>query len=133
MTTLRSPNGNCVAALQPAPGDLFTVTLLKAKIVFVRSADEYEQSLRLAEAFAAQVAPPDGRPFTVKVLGMSLDEVLALQVISRESFAAGITTPDGELREMAERTCKDVLRRSDDAAVRADAMDLLTDLGVLRP
>ena len=132
MTTLRSPNGNCVAALQPAPGDLFTVTLLGAKVVFLKPADEYEQALRLAQTFADQV-PPVGRPFTVKVLGMSLDEVLAFMGISRDDFAAGLATDDAELRQLAEGTCKDVLRRSNDAAVRADAMDLLTDMGVFRP
>lgn len=132
MTTLRSRNGNCVAALQPAPGDLFTVTLLGGSVVFLRPADEYEDALRLAEAFAGSVAPPGGRPFTVKVLGMSLDELLAFQGISRAEFAAGIKTPDAELRQIAERFCVDVLRRSDDPAVRGAAMDILTDLGVLQ-
>lgn len=132
MTTLRSQNGNCVAALQPAPGDLFVVTTLSAKVVFVKPADEYEQALRLAQSLAEQVSPK-GRPFTVKVLGMSLDELLAFEGISRDEFAAGLKTNDAELRQLAESTCKDVLRRSNDAAVRADAMDLLTDMGVFRP
>ena len=91
-----------------------------------------EDALRLAEAFAGSVAPPGGRPFTVKVLGMSLDELLAFQGTTRAEFAAGIETPDAELRQLAERTCIDVLRRSDEPAVRGDAMDILTELGVLR-
>lgn len=132
MTTLHSRNGNCFAALQPAPDDLFVVTTLSAKVVFVKPADEYEQALRLAQTLAEQV-PPVGRPFTVKVLGMSLDELLACMGISRADFAAGLRTDDAELRQLAESTCKEVLRRSDDATVRADAMDLLTDMGVFRP
>jgi hypothetical protein len=130
MTTLHSRNGNCVAALQPSPGDLFVVTTIGAKVVFVKPVGEYEQALRLAETFSAQM--PVGKPFTVKVMGMSLDELLAFRGISRADFAAGLTIPDVELRELAESTCKDVLRRSNDAAVRADAMDLLADLGVLQ-
>lgn len=131
MTTLRNPNGNCVAALQPAPGDLFTVTLLGGKIVFVRSADEYEQVLRFAESVAGQVAPPGGRPYTLKVIGMTLDEVLAFAGISRDDFAAGLKVGDAELRDLARRTCREVLLRSNDGAVRAEAMDLLTEMGAL--
>ena len=132
MTTLRMTNGNCVAALQPAPGDLFVVITLCAKIVFVKPADEYEQALCLAQTFAGEV-PPVGRPFTVKVMGMSLDELLAFMGISREEFASSVTITDAELRELTKRTCKDVLRRSNDPAVRADAMDLLVATGALTP
>lgn len=132
MTTLRSRNGNCVAALQPAPGDLFVVTLLGGKVVFVQPADEYEQALRLAGAFAEQATNPDGRPFTVKVHGMSLAELLAFKGISRDDFGAGLAEHDAELRAMAERTCKDVLRASNDAAVRSDAFDLLVSMGAIR-
>lgn len=131
MTTIHSRNGNCVAALQPAPGDLFAVTLLGGRVVFVRPVDEYEQSLKLAEAFADQLAQP-GKPFTVKVHGMSLAELLAFKGISREDFAAGLVGDDAELRSLAESTCKSVLRDSNDAAVRHDAFDLLVSMGAMQ-
>lgn len=131
MTTLHSRNGNCVAALQPAPGDLFAVTLLAGRVVLVRPVGEYEQSLKLAEAFADQLAQP-GKPFTVKVHGMSLAELLAFKGISREDFAAGLVGDDAELRSLAESTCKRVLRDSNDAAVRHDAFDLLVSMGAMQ-
>lgn len=131
MTTLHSRNGNCVAALQPAPGDLFVVTLLGGRVVFVQPSDEYEQALRLAGAFAEQATNPDGRPFTVKVHGMSLAELLAFKGISRDDLAAGLATDEAELRTMAEQACKDALLNSGDAAVRRDAYDLLNSMGAL--
>lgn len=130
MTTLRSRNGNCVAALQPAPGDLFVVTMLGARVLFVQSSDDYERALRVAQRFA-DVTPPRDRPFTVKVMGMSLDEALAFIGVSRDDFAAGIEITDPDLRRLALSTCKDLLCRSDDAAVRADAMKILTDMGAI--
>lgn len=132
MTTLHSRNGNCVAALQPALGDLFVVTLLGGKVVSVRPTDEYEQALGLAQAFADEAAGPDGRPYTVKVHGMSLAELLAFKGISRDDFAAGLAQQGAELRTIAERTCKEVLLSSNDAAVRRDAFDLLSSMGVMR-
>lgn len=131
MTTLHSRNGNCVAALQPAPGDLFVVTLLAGRLALVRAAQDYEQVLSLAEAFADRTQAPDGRPFTIKVHGASLEELLLLQGISREDFAADMKAEEAEWRELAEQTCREVLRDSLDAAARREAYDLLCGMGVL--
>ena len=133
MTTLRMRNGNCVAALAPSPGDLFVVTAIGGKVVFLQGAHDYEKALRLAETFAEQMPPPN-RPFTVKVLGMSLDELLAFKGISRDEFAASISPEaDVETRRLAVATCKEALRDCNDPAVRRDAYDLLVSIGELAP
>lgn len=133
MTNLRMRNGNCVAALAPSPGDLFVVTTIGGKVVFLQGADDYEKALRLAEAFAEQMSPKE-RPFTVKVLGMSLDELLAFKGVSRDDFVASIS-PEGdvEIRRFAVAACKEALRDCNDPAVRRDAYDLLVDMGELAP
>jgi hypothetical protein len=133
MTNLQMRNGNCVAALAPSPGDLFVVTTMGGKVVFLQGADDYEKALRLAEAFADQMPPPD-RPFTVKVLGMSLDELLAFKGISREEFVASISPEaHAEARQLAVAACKEALCDCNDSAVRRDAYHLLIGMGELAP
>lgn len=132
MTNLRMRNGNCVAALAPSPGDLFVVTTIGGKVVFLQGAEDYEKALRLAEAFAEQMQ--SDRPFTVKVLGMSLDELLAFKGISREEFVASVSPEaDAEMRRSAVATCKEALRDCNDSAVRRDAYELLVRMGELNP
>lgn len=133
MTTIRMANGNCVAALQPSPGDLFVVTLLAGKVVFVQPADDYEKALRLAEAFADRMPPP-GRPFTVKVFGMSLPELVKFQGTTIEEIAASLpaASRDDDWK-LAISTCQSALRDCDDAATRRDAYDILVQMGAMQP
>lgn len=129
MTTIRLSNGNAVAAMPPAPGDLFVVTLLAGKVVFVQPSDEYGKALSLAEAFAGRMPPPE-RPFTVKVLGASLPELLALQGTSQQEVAASLPPETAEDdRQLILDACRRVLRDCDDAAARRDAYDLLIQMG----
>jgi hypothetical protein len=115
--------------LQPAPGDLFVVTLLSGRIALVRPAQEYEQVLDLAQAFANRNTAASGTSFTIKVLGVSLNELLRLVGINRAAFQAHPKDDDAELCALAVRTCRDVLRDSQDAAARRDAFDLLVNMG----
>jgi hypothetical protein len=129
VTTLHSRSGNCVAALQPAPGDLFVVVLIAGRLALVRAAQDYEQVLRLAHAFAEGAQPRDGRPVTIKVLGTSLAEFLLLSRMDRAAFEAGMGDDEAEFRKLAEQTCRDVLLNSMDPAARSDAYDLLAGMG----
>lgn len=129
MTTLRSGNGNCVAAMQPAPGDLFVVTLIAGKVALVRAAQDYEQVLGLATAFAEKLPMPPGHAFIIKVLGASLAEMLRYQGVSREEFIADMKGEEADFRALSVQTCREVLRDSQDRAARADAYDLLVGMG----
>ena len=75
MTNIWTPNGNRVAALAPGPGDLFVVTTMFGKRVFVQPIGNYDRAVKIAEAFARQMTQE--RPFTIKVLPMSFSELLA--------------------------------------------------------
>jgi len=131
MTTIRMTSGNAVAAMPPAPGDLFVVTLLAGKVVFVQPADEYGKALSLAEAFAGRV-PASGQPFVVKVLGASFPELLAWQGTTQEAVAAALPPETAEAdRQLILDACRHVLRDCDDATVRRDAYDLLLQMGAL--
>ena len=131
MTTLRCRNGNCIAALQPAPGDLFVVTLIAGKVALFRAAQDYEQVLGLATAFAEKLPMPPGQAFTIKVLGASLAEMLRYQGVSRDDFIADMKGNEADFRALSVQTCREVLRDSQDKAARADAYDLLVGMGEL--
>jgi hypothetical protein len=131
MTNIWTPTGNRVAALAPGPGDLFVVTTIGGKRVLVEPIDQYERAIRIAESFARQMA--QARPFSIKVLCMSFPELLAHMGTTREECAKLVTPEEAESdRRLAISTCMDVLRTSNDAQVRADALDVLTSMGVLK-
>lgn len=130
MTNIWTPTGNRVAALAPGPDDLFVVTTLFGKRVFVEPIGDYDKALRLAEAFASRTTQP--RPFTIKVLCMSFAELLAHMGTTREEYAKHLTPEEAESdRKLAISACMDMLRTCNDPAVRADALEILTSMGVL--
>ena len=127
-----TPNGNRVAALAPGPDDLFVVTTIGGRRVTVQPVADYPKAIKTAEAFARETDTP--RPLTVKVLCMSLRELLAHMGTTIGDFAAGLSPEvDKEFRHLAIQTCMEALHANTDAATRADAVELLTGLGALRP
>lgn len=125
-----TPNGNHVAALGPAPGDLFVVTTIGGKRVFVEPVSQYGKAVQLAEAFARATTQP--RPFTIKVLCMSFSELLAHMGTTREECAKHLSPEDAEAdRKAAIRACTELLRTSNESQVREDALQILKDMGVM--
>jgi hypothetical protein len=131
MTNIWTPTGNRVAALAPGRGDLFVVTTLFGRRVFVDPIDHYEKALKLAEAFARHMT--QARPFTIKVLPVSFAELLAHMGTTREEFAKGLSPEGAEAdRQLAIDGCMRALRECNDPAVRAEAYEVLTGMGVLK-
>lgn len=130
MTNCWTPNGNRVASMAPGPDDLFVVTTILAKTVFIQPVADYERAFKIAEAFARHMTMK--RPFAIKVIPMSLDEMLAHIGMTREEFAKGLPIDDIAARKLVVDTCMEALRDCADPAVRADALDLLTSLGVVQ-
>lgn len=129
MTTIRMTNGNAVAAMPPAPDDLFVVTLLHGRAVFVQPADKYGEALSLAEAFAVRMQAPD-RPYTVKVLGASFRELLAWLGTTQAEVAASLPPETAEQdRQLILSTCRHLLRDCNDLTARREAYDLLLQMG----
>jgi hypothetical protein len=117
-----------VATMAPGPGDLFVVTTLGGKRVFVEPTDQYERAVRVAESIARRVV--HDRPVIIRVLPMTLAELLAHMGTTREQLAQGASPEDDAAdRKLIIDTCMAVLRECNDAAVRTDAYNLLVSMG----
>jgi hypothetical protein len=128
MTNIWTPNGNRVASLAPGPGDTFVVTTIQGQRVAVQPIADYEKALTTAEAFAGQTKHP------IKVLCMSLRELLTFMGMTPAEFGAGMSPKaEVEFRQLAAAACRDALRDCNEPSVRADAYDLLVNLGIIKP
>jgi hypothetical protein len=124
-------NGNCVAALPPAPGDLFVVATLFGERVFIKPVGEYGRAIEIAEAFAR--ATTHLRPFTIKVLSMTFGELIAHMGHTREEYAKLLTPEDAERdRKAAVDACMNILRTSNEPQVRAEALEILKQMGAIQ-
>lgn len=126
-----SRNGNCVSAMSPAPDDLYVVTTLFGKRVFVQPITEYKKALATAEKFADFVQQP--RPVVVKLFCLTAVEMAdAMGIDPATLFADQTAQEQAEMRQLAVTACKDALRDSPLATVRADALQLLINMGELK-
>lgn len=126
-----TPNGNNVAVLPPSPGDLFVVTTIESKRVFIEPVSKYAKAITVAEAFARATTQP--QPFTVKVLCLSFTELLAHMGTSREEMAKHLSAEGAEEdRRLNINACWEIVRTSNDPQVRADCLDILKDLGAVQ-
>ena len=131
MTNLWCRNRNCVSTMSPAPDDLFVVTTLFGKRVFVQPIRDYEKALATAQRFADLVLHP--RPIVVKVLCLTHAEMTdALGIDPATVFQGQTPKQEAELRQLVVTACKTALLDSPESAVRADAMQLLINMGELK-
>ena len=131
MTNIWSHNQNCVSTMAPAPDDLFVVTTLFGKRVFVQPIGEYEAALRVAQAFADHVQQP--RPVVVKMLCLSHAEMTdAMGIDPAKLFEGQTPEQEAELRHLVVTACKNALLDNPQASVRADALQLLIKIGELK-
>lgn len=121
-------NGNCVSTMSPAPDDLFVVTTLFGKRVFVQPIADYEAALTVAQAFANYVQHP--RPIVVKLLCLTHTEMTDAMGVDPATLFEGQTPEhEAEWRHAVVTACKTALVKSPLVAVRADAMQLLMNMG----
>lgn len=126
-----SRNGNCVSTMSPAPDDLFVVTTLFAMRVFVQPITEYEKALATAQRLAEFVEEP--RPIVVKLFCLTALEMAdAMGIDPATLFADQTPQEQAEMRQLVVNNCKDALRDSPLATVRADALQLLINIGELK-
>lgn len=124
-------NGNCVSTMSPAPDDLFVVTTLFGKRVLTQPITHYETALATAQRFAEFVKEP--RPVVVKLFCLSGIEMAdAMGIDPATLFAGQSPEEEAEMRQLVVNNCKDALRDSPSAAIRADAIQLLTDMRVMQ-
>ncbi len=128
-----SQDGNLVAILEPGPRDLFVVTMIDGKQILAEQISEFDTAHKRARRIAA-AHEGKCKPFTVKVVSMSLEELLAFQGIEYAAFAEHIqnSMSDEEARKMCAESFFSVLRDSDDQRIREQALEGLKTLGVMQ-
>lgn len=122
--------GNVVTVMPPSPGDLFVVTTMFGKASMVKPITDYDAAVRRAQAFTRRVRPV--RPVVIKIFCVTFAEAVALGFIPADVFSDWTPEEHAEMRAAFITACKDALRTCNDPAVRADALKLLTDWGVLQ-
>lgn len=121
-----------VTTMAPGPGDLFVVTTMFGKRVFVEPVDQYDRAVRVAEGFARRLT--HDRPVVIRVLPMSLAELLAHMGLTQAELAAeGSPEASDRDRQLVIDTCMAALRECNEPAVRQEAYDLLSNLGAIKP
>ncbi len=122
MTMLWRRGAACVAALRPALGDVVVVTTLSGKVAALDPIHSYDAAIDRALTLAGKNR---GKP--VKVLPMTMTEALGFCRIPVAEFMADMT--DEQWRAHCIAVCTPALT-DPDPRVRADALEVLTSLGV---
>lgn len=111
-----------VTTVQPGKLDLFVLTLVDGRRTTIDSVVDYDEALARARTFHRD------HPCQIKVLPVTGPELRNL---------LGITIPDrpqpmdAEVRQFMVDTLMRVVSESGDADARADALALLTDMGLV--
>lgn len=122
--------GNTVVALPPSRDDLFVLVTIEGKVALNWPITEFNKAVRIAEAFARRSRPAS--PVTIKVLCLSCAEVQAMGFVAGDLFANETPEEEAEMRQACLQNCFAMLRESSDAAVRADALEILSELGAMQ-
>lgn len=115
------PRHRCMT-IQPGKLDLFVVTLVDGRRVALDPITDYDAALARARAFHS-----DHR-CQIKVLPMTGDELFNLLGIKRPESPQPF---DAELHRTTVDRLWQIVRDSPDHEARADALALLTDMGVV--
>ncbi|MFE3837897.1 hypothetical protein [Pseudogemmobacter sonorensis] len=127
---LWGPGDNRVVALPPSPGDLFVVTTVGGKLALVHPIDEYDKAVSLANAFIHRWR---GRPVaTIKVLSLTLQEAQAMGYLPANLSQNQTPEQRAEARQFVVSNLWRIIRDSNDAKPRAEALDLLRSMGELK-
>lgn len=120
-------NRNSVVTLPPSPDDVFVVTTISGQAVSVQAVHLFEAAVRTAHGFARRVQAP--RPVTIKVLCLTSGEAVLM------GFVVLPTDPcpyqDGQDRQLVVTTLMQALAQSNEPQVRADAIDILKQMGAI--
>jgi hypothetical protein len=112
-----------VTTVAPGKLDLFAVTFIDGKQANIEPITDYQDALTKAEAFLRE------HQCQIKVLPMTGPEVRNLLGIRLPERPAPM---DAAVRAQMVTTLKAIARDSNDGDARADALDLLTEMGVLQ-
>lgn len=126
MTNIWTPGGGRVVAFSPGPDDLFVVTTVAGRKVSLHPVEQFDAALKLAERVAYRMAPV---PVTIKVMSLTLAEAQRFGLIPSDLFKDDTLEEGVEDRQFVIRTLWAIVRNSNQAKPRADALDMLKHLG----
>lgn len=128
MTNIWTPGsgGGRVATMAPGPDDVFVVTTVGGRRALIHPVGLYEHALELAQAAAIRMAPV---PMTIRVMAVTLSEAQAFGFVSDDLFEDQTPGQEAEMRQLVVSTLWTVVRHSNEARPRADALRLLKEMG----
>lgn len=123
------PHGNRVASSPPGHGDVFCVTTMLGRRVFLETVADYAAALDRANRFIAVTKHTS--PLTVRVMCLSLVEAQAMGFVPDNLVQDQTPAEEAETRQLVVTTLLDVLRKSNEPGPRSEAMQLLQALKVI--
>lgn len=127
---LWGPGDNRVVALPPSPDDLFVVTTVGGKRVLMHPINEYDKAVSIAQAFTRHWRAD--QPVTVKVLCLSGREAIAMGYLPADPFRNETPEQQAEARRFVVNNLWNIIRTCNEPKPRAEALDLLRELGELK-
>lgn len=119
--------GNLVVPFPPTAGDVFVVVTVAGTAALLWPVNEYGRAVEVAERFARRLRA--AQPVAIKVMAVTLHEAQRFGFLPSGPMPATSPEQDAEDRKFAVDTLWRLVRESNDAAVRAEALDLLKQLG----
>lgn len=129
----RPGNNIHITHMTPAPGDLFCCVTVNGDLALTRTIDRHHQVLTWLDGFA-YAQPTQAKPVVIKVLCLTLHEMVRFGFVSADALAAGRADPerDAEDRQFVLNTLWRLVRESNTRDVRNDALKLLREFGGLQ-
>ena len=122
-TQMWMPNYRVIYA-PPGPADFCLVLFADGRRVSVHNVANYDEALKQASRLADELR------CQMKLLPMTAAEVIAFLNISPGSLSQN-TADDPTMRQLVVSACKETLIKSNDQSARANALDLLVQLGLV--
>lgn len=113
-----------VTTVAPGKLDLFVATFLDGRLAAVQPVTEYDAALAKARSFLPE------RPCQIKVLPLSGREAHGFGLYEVATAPEPLSSAD---QALIRDTLLQVCHESSDADARADALDVLTTMGVIQP
>lgn len=120
-------NRNSVVTLAPCPDSVFAITTVGGQAVSVQPVHQFESVVRTAHGFARRVQAT--RPVTIKVLCLTLGEAVLMGFVVLPD--EGCPYQAGQDRQLVIGTMMQALAQSNEPQVRADAIDILKQMGAI--
>lgn len=119
--------GNRVVVLPPTEGDVFVAIAIGGSAAVLWPVNEYDRAVEVAQRFTRRLRT--AQPVTIKVLCVTLAEAQRFGFVPTGTMPSQTPQEDAEDRQFVIRTLWAIVLNSNEAKPRADALDLLKQLG----